>query len=297
MTIDGILPALLTAYEEDGRVSSQRTRTLVTQLDAAGVDGYFVSGTSGEYYLLSTEERLLVLETVAEEAPGREIIFQVAASDQRAVRELALRAADHGATALSASIPLYYGYGDDSLARYFRDVREHSDLPLLAYTIPGSTGRPLGADLLTGLAEEGVIQGLKYTSSDLAILARLRARLGEDFTILLGSDDLLLAAMAQGANGGIGATFNLAPALYVALYRAVRSGDLAEARRLQQIAVRLLDALADGEVYPVLKSAMRSRGLDVGQARFPMARHDPAADARVAEALGRIDGLGDFLIG
>lgn len=297
MTITGMLPALLTAYDTAGEVSTQRTSALVAALRAAGVDGYFVTGTSGEYYLLSPAERLLILETVAAGAGEAEVVFQVAASDQREARELARQAHDHGATAISASIPIYYGYSDESLARYFRDIAAASDLPLLGYTIPGFTGRVLGTELLSTLAAEGTLQGLKYTSSDLAILAQLRAATPDDFSLLLGSDDLLVAAMSLGASGGIGATFNLAPRLYVELYRAHRAGDLAEARRLQQLAVGMLGALADGEVYPMLKSAMRVRGLDVGQSRFPMAQHGSADDQRVADALAAVEGLEAYLIG
>lgn len=297
MTITGMLPALLTAYDKAGEVSTQRTSALVAALEAAGVDGYFVTGTSGEYYLLSPAERLLILETVAAGAGDAEVVFQVAAADQREVRELARQAREHGATAISASIPIYYGYSDESLARYFRDVREASDLPLLGYTIPSFTGRVLGTELLTTLAAEGTLQGLKYTSSDLAILAQLRAATPEDFSLLLGSDDLLVAAMPLGASGGIGATFNLAPRLYVELHRAHRAGDLAEARRLQELAVEMLGALSAGEVYPMLKSAMRVCGLDVGQSRFPMAQHGPAEDQRVADALAAVQGLEEYLIG
>lgn len=296
MTISGMLPALLTAYDAEGAVSRDRTAMLVSKLVDAGVDGFFVSGTSGEYYLLDVAERLEILETVAAHAGDRHVVMQVAASDQRDVRELAQQAAAHGATAISASIPLYYTYSDDSLADYFRDIRSRSELPLLGYTIPGFTGRVLGVDLLTQLASEGTLSGLKYTSSDLAVLARLRANTASDFSLLLGSDDLLVAAMSHGADGGIGATFNIAPRLYVDLHRAFTAGDLGEARRLQELAVGLLGALADGEVYPTLKSGMRACGVDIGQSRAPMAQHTAEQDARVAAALAAVDGLSDYLI-
>lgn len=297
MTITGMLPALLTAYDDAGQVSTERTTSLVSALNEAGVDGYFVTGTSGEYYLLSAAERLRILQAVASAAGDRHIVFQVAASDQREVRELARQASEHGATAISASIPIYYGYSDQSLAAYFRDVREASELPLLGYTIPGFTGRVLGTELLASLAADGTLAGLKYTSSDLAILARLRAATPDSFSLLLGSDDLLVAALSLGADGGIGGTFNLAPRLYVELHRAQQAGDLNEARRLQELAVAMLGALADGEVYPTLKSAMRVRGMDVGQSRFPMAQHGPADDQRVAAALAGVEGLEEYLIG
>src|SRR5690625_1068515 len=160
-----MLPALLTAYDDAGQVSTERTTSLVSALNEAGVDGYFVTGTSGEYYLLSAAERLRILQAVASAAGDRHIVFQVAASDQREVRELARQASEHGATAISASIPIYYGYSDQSLAAYFRDVREASELPLLGYTIPGFTGRVLGTELLASLAADGTLAAREASSS------------------------------------------------------------------------------------------------------------------------------------
>src|SRR5690625_7481452 len=107
-----MLPALLTAYDDAGQVSTERTTSLVSALNEAGADGYFVTGTSGEYYLLSAAERLRILQAVASAAGDRHIAFQVGASAQPEVRELARPASAHGAPAISASRPSYYGASD-----------------------------------------------------------------------------------------------------------------------------------------------------------------------------------------
>src|SRR5699024_12308631 len=99
-------------------------------------------------------------------------------------------------------------------------------------------------ELLASLAADGTLAGLKYTSSDLAILAQLRAATPDSFSLLLGSDDLLVAALSLGADGGIGGTFHLAPRLYGELHRAPQAGGANEARRLQGLAGAMRGALA-----------------------------------------------------
>lgn len=159
MTFQGIIPALITPYDSDGEVSVPVLQSLVRTFNAEGADGYFVTGSSAECYLLDAAEQLRILEATVEAADGSPALFHMAATDHRDTLELARRAADAGADGISANIPTYFAYTDDSLATYFRSIREQTDLPLLAYYIPGQTGRRLSADFFLELASEGVLQG------------------------------------------------------------------------------------------------------------------------------------------
>lgn len=296
MSLTGIFPALITPYEPNGAVSPALTHRLVTTLNAEGADGYFVSGSSAECYLLSTGERLEILEATVQAAEGRPVVFHVAATDHRSTIEHTRRAADSGAAAVCANIPTFFTYSDESLATYFRTLREHTGLPLLAYYIPSQTGRLLTAEFFLDLAEDGTLQGMKYTSSDLGIMARIRAALPDGFTILAGSDDTLLGSLAHGADGGIGSSYNLACRVYADLLRAFREGDLLEARRLQSVSVSLLEEMADWEFISFLKSVLRSRGLDTGQARAPMTAIPTERDDALALRLSRKPELAPYLI-
>lgn len=296
MNITGILPALITPYDREGRPSASLTTRLVTALNEQGASGYFASGSSAECYLLSTTERLDVLDATISAADGRPVIFHVAATDHRSTLEHTREAARHGAAAICANIPTYFTYSDESLAAYFRDIREHTDLPLLAYYIPSQTNRLLTADFFLDLAQDGTLQGMKYTSSDLGILARIRAAGPVDFTVLAGSDDTLLGALAQGADGGIGSSYNLICSAYVGIFDAFGRGDLEEARRLQSIAVSLLRTMDGWEFISYLKSVLRSRGLDAGQARSPMSPISSDHDDALRTALDSIPDLEEHLI-
>lgn len=296
MSLTGIFPALITPYDQDGAVSSTLTQRLVSTLNAEGADGYFVSGSSAECYLLSTAERMEILEATVRAAEGRPVIFHVAATDHRSTLEHAQLAADAGATAVCANIPTYFTYSDESLANYFRGVREHTELPLLAYYIPSQTGRLLTADFFLALAEDDTLQGLKYTSSDLGILSRIRAERPDTFTVLAGSDDTLLGSLAHGADGGIGSSYNLICGVYAGLFRAFRNGDLEEARRLQSVSVALLEEMGGWEFISFLKSVLRSRGLDTGQARSPMSAIPTELDDALTKRLQAKPELDPYLI-
>lgn len=296
MSLTGIFPALITPYDADGAVSPAINRRLVSTLNAEGADGYFVSGSSAECYLLDTRERMEILEATVEAAEGRPVIFHVAATDHRSTLEHARRAADAGASAVCANIPTFFTYSDQSLAAYYRDIREHTELPLLAYYIPSQTGRLLTADFFLDLAADNTLQGMKYTSSDLGILSRIRAARPDSFTILAGSDDTLLGSLAHGANGGIGSSYNLICGVYAGIYRAFGAGDLEEARRLQSVSIAVLEEMGGWEFISFLKSVLRSRGLDTGQARTPMSPIPTELDDQLAGKLAAKTQLEPYMI-
>ena len=296
MTFQGIIPALVTPYDSQGEVSLPQLQRLVRTLNTEGADGYFVTGSSAECYLLTASERLRILEATVEAADGRPALFHMAASDHRDTLELAHRAADAGATGISANIPTYFTYTDASLATYFRDIREQTDLPLLAYYIPGQTGRRLSADFFLELAQQDVLHGMKYTSADLSVMSRIRAERPDGFPILSGADDALLGSLAQGADGGIGSTYNVICRVFAQLYAAFRAGDLAEATSLQQLVMPLWNRMDGWEFITFLKAVLRGRGLDVGQARKPMAQIPDQMARELVQALEGVAELEPYLI-
>jgi N-acetylneuraminate lyase len=286
----------VTPYDADGEVDAAAAAGLVGTLNDRGTDGYFVAGTNGEYYLLDTAERERLLESVAGAAGDRTVIAQVAATDHRETLRLAAGAADLGADAVCANIPLYFDYTDASLMAYFRQLREQSELPLLAYYIPGFTGRVIDPEVLLELAREGTLQGMKYTSTEMGPLGRILTGRPDGFSVLVGADDVLLGALALGADGGIGGSYNLVSPLYAQMLADVRADRLAHATALQETACEFLHLMDGWESISFIKSALRGRGVDVGQARAPMTPIDAATDARVAAQVDGLEDLAPYLL-
>lgn len=298
MEISGIFPALITPYSDDGRINAPGTAQLVQALNKEGADGYFVSGSSAECYLLSFDERLAALDEVIAAAEGRTIIFHVGAGDHRETLRLARAAASHGASVVCANIPTYFSYSDRSLADYYRQIRDHTDLPVFAYYIPNQTGRALTADFFLRLAQEGVLSGMKYTSTDFSLLSFILAGLTDidSFTILGGADEALLPALALGARGGIGSSYNIACRIYRDIYEAFIRGDLVRAQESQRAACDVLENMSGWEFVSFLKAILRSRGYDVGQARAPMETIYKTRERELMTMLGGTPSTAESLI-
>jgi N-acetylneuraminate lyase len=138
--------------------------------------------------------------------------------------------------------------------------------------------------LLKDLLDLPNVAGIKFTSTDLFKLSMLR-RARPDRIYYFGFDEIFAGAAALGCDGGIGTTYNLRGKLYVALFSAMKNGDLARAQELQDISQRFVEILVQTGVLPGMKSAFRILGLDVGPTRAPMALQVTDNEARLAPFL------------
>lgn len=270
--MDGIIPALITPYADDGGIHGELLRTLVRHLMAKGAAGFYVGGSTGEGLLQTVEERKRVLETVLQETDGKvPVIAHVGAMDTASCVELARHAARAGADAVSAVTPFYYKHGPEQIRRHYLDIAEAADIPLIVYHFPGFTGAQLSADFVGELAAacESII-GLKFTSRDMYEMQQIIDICGEDFLVFNGSDECALAGFATGACGAIGSTFNIMPELFVALHRHCAAGQWSEARRLQYEANRLIRELLKYDVIAFEREMLRLQGFDVGPPRKPI---------------------------
>ncbi len=204
----------------------------------------------------------------------------------RAARRSAERAAEAGADALLCLPPRYYPCDAEAIADYWRAVREAADLPLLAYHIPQRTRVDLTAELLTTLAEEGTLAGIKDSAGDLELQGALKERLGEDFAVLNGRATVTAEALAGGADGAILAVADAVPETAVSLLDACAAGDRRAAGRIQASLGPLAEAFGPRFGVAGIKAALDLRGWPGGGApRAPLAPLDAAGRDAVGAAL------------
>lgn len=285
-TLAGMYAALMTGLEDDGAFSPDRQRALDGYVLRQGLSGLYVGGSSGESGLLGTDELLEQQAIVAEDAKGTTLIAHVGAPSLRDSIRLAKNAARLGYHGLSALPPHSYPFTDAEILAYYRDLAAATDLPLIVYEVPVRTGRPIGFETLVEILALPNVAGLKFTSTDMFKLSMLR-RACPDATLFFGFDEIFLSGAVLGADGGIGTTYNLLGRLYAALDRAIRSGNLAEAQRLQEISARFVEALLITGVIPGMKAAFRAIGINPGPTRAPMLMRVDDGDARMAEVMTR----------
>lgn len=291
--LTGILPALLTAFDDHG-VDTKATGRLVDTLMKAGVDGLYVGGSSGEMVLQSTDERKTLLECVMDTVAGRGcVIAHVGALSTADTVTLAKHAKAVGADAVSSVTPLYYKYTFREVKAYYARVAEAAELPVIIYNIPALTGMSLNREQLGELLSIPGVGGMKFTSSDFFQLERLRTDFPEH-VFYNGSDEMLLSGLAAGADGGIGTTYNFQPKRMVEIRKLYLAGDMAGALEQQSIANRVIEVILRNGVIPSTKALLAMLGLDVGLCREPFLPltdemlHDLRTNA-LPELVGELD--------
>ncbi|MEU0372173.1 dihydrodipicolinate synthase family protein [Streptomyces sp. NPDC006283] len=302
----GVVPPVCTPLTASGEVDTASLTRLVEHLLAGGVHGLFALGSTSEVAYLTDAQRATVLETVVGAADGRvPVLAGVIDTTTARVVDHAKAAAEVGADALVATAPFYTRTHGVEIARHFRRIRSAVDLPLFAYDLPVSVHTKLSAALVSELAEDGTLAGLKDSSGDDGALRRLIVALGgregradgpaPAFSILTGSELTVDAALLAGADGVVPGIGNVDPAGYVRLYEAARAGDWDVAAKEQERLVALfamVDAGPEDEMgrsssaLGSFKHALRLLGvIEHGDTAFPQIPLNAESVALVSQHL------------
>ncbi|MGC8464004.1 MAG: dihydrodipicolinate synthase family protein [Acidimicrobiales bacterium] len=233
---NGVLAALATPLTEDGALDHAGLARLVHHILGSGASGVCPAGSTGEGPLLSRALRTELTAAVVGLAPPPTPVIPATVSLTPTDTLADLEAyAEAGATAALVPPPFYYPLSEASILRFFDEVAERSPIPLLLYNIPAMTKVVLPVRVVGELAAHPQVIGMKDSSRDLEYFQSAAvATRRQHFSLLTGSDTLLVASMAAGAAGTIAASVNLVPAMVVSLYRAILDGEDEAARTLQE---------------------------------------------------------------
>ena len=265
----GIFPALLTPFDDNGKINYSALSDLLEYDISKGVTGFYVSGSSGEAFVLTFEERKELFSAVAKICKGRcTLIGQVGCISTEQSLELALHCEKEGYDAVSSVAPFYYKFGFGEIKNYYNTIVENTTLPMLIYNIPALTGIGFTAEQFDCFLDNDRYLGVKFTSSDFFTLERIRTAHPERI-IYNGYDEIMLSGLIAGADGGIGTTYNFMPEKFIGIYKLFNEGKIAEARALQTEANTVIDALIKVGVLPGSKYLLGKLGIGMGNCRPP----------------------------
>lgn len=233
----GVVPPLVTPLTADGALDVASFERLIESQLAAGVDGLFVLGSSGEVGLLTDAVRSQVLTEAVRITAGRVPVL-AGANDMSTARVIEqVRIAEFaGADALVVTVPFYVRPSEAEIEEHFRTIAAATELPVFAYDVPVRVHVKLGADLLVRLGRDGVIAGVKDSSGDDVAFRRLVAAnraAGSPLVLFTGHEVVVDGALLAGADGVVPGLGNVDPAAYVRLFRAAKAGEWEEAKRIQ----------------------------------------------------------------
>lgn len=276
----GIYPALITPFDEKGRINPEIVQQVVDSCLAKGVSGFYVGGSTGESYLLSLEERREMLEHVVKAVDGRgDVIANIGVFATEHGIELAKHAEELGVDAISSVPPFYFPFSLEEYVQYYNDLADGVNVPVIIYNIPAMSGITFKTADIERFFENEKIIGMKHTSYDLFQLERVIKKYPEK-NIFCGHDELFLSASAVGVQAGIGSTFNFMAEKFVKIQKLLAENNWAEAAVIQDEANAVIEVLCRIGVFKGVKAALKLQGMDCGDCRKPF---QPLEDSQIAE--------------
>lgn len=272
----GLIAAPYSPLTPDGNVNPAAIKGYAELLIRNGVKGAFVCGSSGEGLSLTVEERKVIAEEWAKNSADKlKIMVHVGSTSIKDSQALAEHAASIGAHSIASIEPIYYltPWMED-LSKFYKEISSAAaGVPFYSYYIPALTHYQTD---YVKFVEKAIVEipdftGVKYTNNNLFEYTQLIKRFGLKLDIMFGADEMLINALASGAKGAVGSTYNFMPALYDSIIEHFNKGNIDEARELQIISQNIISLMPKYNGSIVFgKAIMNIMGIDCGPNRLPL---------------------------
>ncbi len=266
----GIYSALLTSFDREGNINEKGIREIVRyNIDKMKVDGLYVGGSTGENFMLSTDEKKEIFRIVKDEAKDKvKLIAQVGSINLKESIELGKFSTELGYDSLSAVTPFYYKFSFDEIKDYYDTIIRECKNKMIIYSIPALTGVNMSIENFKELFKNEDIIGVKFTAPDFYSLERIRKKFS-DKLIFSGFDEMLLSALVLGVDGAIGSTFNVNGIRTREIFELVKDNKIKEAREVQHITNDLITDILNNGLYQTIKLILEEFGVEAGECKRP----------------------------
>ncbi len=274
-SLHGLIAATHTPFHSDGTLNLAVVEQQATFLAQRGVGTVFIGGSTGESHSLSLNERLALAERWLNVVRGAalKVVVHVGSNCIVDAKALAKQAEELGALAISALAPSYFKPRtlNDLIACVAEIAAAAPQSPFYFYDIPSMTGVNFSMPEFLSVASERIptLAGIKFTNPDLMSYQLCLRVSNRRYDIPWGCDEYMLTALALGAQGAVGSSYNFAAPIYQRLWQAFSRGDLDTAREEQFRSVQLIQLLGSQGYMGAAKSVMKMLGVDVGPPRRP----------------------------
>ena len=273
----GIFTALLTPFDKNNKINEKELEKLVKFNIEKGVKGFYVCGSTAEAFLLSTDERKQVMEIVKSTAPDHTLIAHIGSINELEATELAKHARNLGYDLISSVAPFYYKFSFAEIKDYYFRLATSCGLPMLVYHFPAFSGVNMGVKEMREFLSDEKFVGIKYTSNDFFTLEQCKSNF-PDKIVYNGFDEMFMAGLSMGADGGIGSTYNFMADKFVTIQKLFEENKIAEAQKVQKEANRIITILCNIGVMQAEKEVLNQLGFDFGICRKPFS--EPTAEQK-----------------
>lgn len=293
--LDGYIAAPFSPMQANGELNLDLVPEYSDFLIRNGLDGVFVSGSTGEGALLTREERMSLVEKWIEAGKGKlKVVVHSGGCNLKDQERLATHAQEKGAWAVASMAPAFLPPGrNEELVEYCKAIAAAAPaLPFYYYHIPALNGVHLSVpDLLKAAAKQiPNFAGVKYTWMNMFEFEQCRHIADGRFEMLWGLDEMFLDGLAYGNRSGVGGTYNHCFSLYRDMKKAYELKDMEKCRKLQHQSHQFVEILVKyrGNLMGG-KRIMKFLGMDCGPNRLPLqniSEQEEAAMRKELEAIG-----------
>ncbi|MCR5152633.1 MAG: dihydrodipicolinate synthase family protein [Prevotella sp.] len=242
----GIIPPLVTPLKDNETLDIESLERLIEHLIAGGVHGLFVLGTTGEEQSLSYKVRQEMIRESCRINNGR-LPLLACVTDTSITESINMSriAADCGAAAVVSAPPYYFATGQPELTQFYEELVPQLALPVYLYNMPSHVKVSFAPDTVARIARDPRVRGFKDSSANAVYFQSVMwaMRFRDDFSMLVGPEEITGECVLLGAHGGINGGANMFPELYVAMYNAAVAGNLSEVCRLQHFIMQISSSI------------------------------------------------------
>lgn len=264
----GIFTALLTPFDNNNKINEKELEKLVKFNLQKGVKGFYVGGSTAEAFLLSTDERKQIMDVVKSSAPNTTLIAHIGSINEGEATELALHAKKLSYDVISSVAPFYYKFTFEEIKNYYFRLADAAQLPMLVYHFPAFSGVNMGINEMGQFLKNDRFLGIKYTSNDFFTMEQCKSNFPEKI-VYNGFDEMFLAGLSMGADGGVGSTYNFMADKFVEIKRLFDVGEIAEAQKVQKEVNKIITILCKIGVMQAEKEVLNQLGFEFGVCRHP----------------------------
>lgn len=271
MHFGSIITAMVTPFDQDGKLSREKTEVLVEHLIRSGSDSIVVNGTTGEAPTLSDEEKITLIQWVVEIVNHRiPVIAGTGTNDTRKSVELTKKATALNVDGIMAVTPYYNKPSQRGMIEHFKRIAAATHLPVILYNIPGRSVVNLTASSVIELSRIENIAAVKEASGNLVQIASIIENTGDSFAVYSGDDSLTLPILAVGGTGVVSVASHIIGAEMKEMINAFFNGEVKKAAKYHRKLLPIMEALFIAPNPTCVKYALKWRGIDAGDVRLPL---------------------------
>jgi 4-hydroxy-tetrahydrodipicolinate synthase len=272
-----VITAMVTPFDEQGKVNYEVAEQLADYLVAHGSDGLVVCGTTGESPTLTWDEEYQLFGAVKKAVAGRaKIIAGTGSNSTLEAIEATQKAARLGLDGSLQVVPYYNKPPQEGLYEHFRAIAlSCPDLPIMLYNIPGRTGQNLQPETIAKLAEIENIVAVKEASGSLEQACQIRRLTPSSFAIYAGDDFLTLPMLTVGGIGVVSVASHLVGEQLQEMIQAFATDKATLATEINLRLFPLFKVLFCTTNPIPVKAALNLKGWNVGGLRSPLCEIAP----------------------